>query len=139
MASAAPCVQPRGVHHAGLVVSDLAASIAFYGEMFGAKEALFVRHEEVSLALLELPNAFIELLAYSPPGRSEGVPRESDLGAGHFALLMDDVVDAPSRLEARGVAFIGPPERIRDGPSAGYVITFCLDPDGNRVELIQQP
>jgi hypothetical protein len=27
--------------------------------------------------------------------------------------------------------------RIPEGPSEGYVITFCLDPDGNRVELIQ--
>ena len=139
MGSATPCVRPRGLHHAGLTVSDLAASTAFYEEMFGASVALRVDNREFSLVMLELPNAFVELLEYRPGGRSDRRPRESDLGAGHFALLIDDVADAHARLLARGVAFEGPPERIADGPSEGYVITFCLDPDGNRVELIQPP
>ena len=123
-----------------MTVSDLAASIAFYEEMFGASVAMRVEHGgELSLALLELPDAFLELLEYRPAGRNDRRPLASDLGAGHFALLMDDVVDAHARLLARGVVFEGPPERIAAGPSRGYVITFCLDPDGNRVELIQPP
>lgn len=135
----APCVRPLGLHHAGVVVSDLDASVAFYTEMFGAAETLRVEHEQVSLAMLELSNACIELLAYRPPGRRDRMAAENDLGAGHFALLMDDVAGAHARLVARGVAFASPPERIADGPSEGYVIAFCLDPDGNRIELIQRP
>ena len=138
MASGSPGVRPRGLHHAGVTVSDLERSIAFYEEMFGAGVALRVDLDELSLVMLELPNAFVELLEYRLPGR-EQPPRASDLGAGHFALLIDDVVDAHARLLARGVAFEGPPLRVPDGPSEGYVITFCLDPDGNRIELIQSP
>jgi catechol 2,3-dioxygenase-like lactoylglutathione lyase family enzyme len=139
MATEVPCVRPRGLHHAGVTVSELAASIAFYVEMFGARVALRVDQHEFSLVLLELPNAFVELLEYRPEGRRDSQRHESDIGAGHFALLMDDVVDAHARLVARGVPFEAPPMRIPDGPSEGYVITFCLDPDGNRVELIQPP
>jgi lactoylglutathione lyase len=137
MATEVPCIRPRGLHHAGVTVSDLAASTAFYEEMFGARVALRVDEDEFSLVLLELANAFVELLEYRPPGRRGLERHESDVGAGHFALQIDDVVDAHARLVARGVDFEAPPMRIPDGPSEGYVITFCLDPDGNRVELIQ--
>ena len=122
----------------GVVVTDLRASVAFYEEMFGAKETLRIDGEEVSLALLELPNTCIELLVYRD-GERGPVPHESDLGAGHFALLVDDVIGAQAQLEARGVRFQGPAMRIAEGPSKGYVLTFALDPDGNRVELIQSP
>ncbi len=138
MLSAVPCVRPQGVHHVGVVVTDLGASVAFYEEMFGAKETLRVDGEELSLALLELPNTLIELLVYRDGARGS-VPHESALGAGHFALQVDDVIGAQAQLEARGVRFQGPAMRISDGPSEGYVLTFALDPDGNRVELIQPP
>lgn len=134
-----PCVRPRGLHHAGVVVSDLPVSLAFYAEMFGAVPTLRVDLPEVSLAMLDLANTKVELLAYREPGRRDGVPAASDLGAGHIALHLDDVAAAYAALRARGVPFLGPPERVPEGPSEGYVITFCLDPDGNRIELIQEP
>jgi catechol 2,3-dioxygenase-like lactoylglutathione lyase family enzyme len=138
MLSSDPCVRPQGVHHVGVVVSDLEVSTAFYEEMFGAKEVLRVDHDELSLVFLEFPNTLLELLVYRD-GARDSVPRESDLGAGHFALQVDDVIRAQAELEARGVRFQGPALRIQEGPSAGYVLTFALDPDGNRVELIQPP
>jgi catechol 2,3-dioxygenase-like lactoylglutathione lyase family enzyme len=131
-------VAPRGLHHAGVVVSDLAVSIPWYVEMFGARPALAVDHEHLSLVMLELPNTRIELVVHRPPGRDR-LPGETDLGAGHVALAIDDVEDAHARLAARGVAFASPPARIPDNSGAIYVIAFCLDPDGNRIELIQEP
>jgi lactoylglutathione lyase len=139
MAATETCVTPLGLHHAGVVVSDLAVSVPWYTEMFGATQTLRVDLEAFSLVMLELGNAWIELLVHRPPGRSDGLPGPTDLGAGHVALLVDDVVGAHARLAARGVAFASLPETVADGPSAGYVIAFGLDPDGNRIELIQLP
>jgi catechol 2,3-dioxygenase-like lactoylglutathione lyase family enzyme len=138
MASSDSCVAPRGLHHAGVVVADLAISVPFYEEMFGARPVLRVDHDHLSLVMLELSNTFIELVVHRPPGR-EHLPGETDLGAGHIALRMDDVEDAHARLAGRGVRFASPPGRIPDNSGSIYVIAFCLDPDGNRIELIQPP
>ena len=132
------CVTPRGLHHAGVVVSDLAVSVPWYSEMFGARPGLAVDHDELSLVMLELPNTCIELVVHRPPG-DDRLPGATDLGAGHVALAIDDVEDAHARLAARGVAFASAPERIPDNSGAVWVIAFCLDPDGNRIELIQAP
>ena len=139
MASCEPCVRPRGLHHAGVVVSDLEASAGFYAEMFGASVALRVDEERFSLVMLDLGNAFVELLVFRPPHDGARVPRGNAVGAGHVALAVDDVADAYDRLRRRGVRFEGPPRRIEAGPSAGHVTAFCLDPDDNRIELIQAP
>ena len=139
MASGEPCVRPRGLHHAGVVVSDLEVSAAFYAETFGARVALRVDEEPFSLVMLDLGNAFVELLVFRPPVDGAPVPYGNAVGAGHVALAVDDVADACERLRVRGVRFEGPPRRIESGPSAGHVIAFCLDPDGNRIELIQAP
>ena len=139
MASDEPCVRPRGLHHAGVVVSDLDASTAFYAGMFGARAGLRVDEEAFSLVMLDLGNAFVELLVFRPPVVEAPVPYGNAIGAGHVALAVDDVADACARLRERGVRFEGAPRRIAAGPSAGRVIVFCLDLDGNRIELIQAP
>jgi catechol 2,3-dioxygenase-like lactoylglutathione lyase family enzyme len=139
MSSDEPCVAPRGLHHAGVVVSDLEASAAFYAEMFGASAGLRVDEEPFSLVMLDLGNAFVELLVFRPPVRGAPVPHGNAVGAGHVALAVDDVAGAYERLRGRGVRFESAPRRIEAGPSAGHVIAFCLDPDGNRIELIQAP
>jgi len=139
MASEKPCVEPRGLHHAGVVVSDLEASAAFYEEMFGATVALRVDEDGFSLVMLDLGNAFVELLVFRPRVPAAALPRGNAVGSGHVALSLDDVAGAHERLRARGVRFESPPRRIETGPSAGHVIAFCLDPDANRIELIQVP
>jgi catechol 2,3-dioxygenase-like lactoylglutathione lyase family enzyme len=139
MAFAEPCVKPRGLHHAGVVVSDLEASAAFYGEMFGATVALRVEEESFSLVMLDLGNAFVELLVFRPQVSGAQLPHGTAVGDGHVSLSVDDVAGAHDRLRARGVSFESPPRRIESGPSAGHVIAFCLDPDANRIELIQTP
>lgn len=139
MAASETAVTVRGLHHAGVVVSDLAVSVPWYVEMFGGTERLHVKTADFELVMLALANSSIELLVHRPGGRSDGLPGPTDLGAGHFALHVDDVVAAHARLAQRGVAFASLPERVAEGPSAGWVIAFCLDPDGNRIELIEEP
>jgi catechol 2,3-dioxygenase-like lactoylglutathione lyase family enzyme len=139
MASGEPSVRPRGLHHAGVVVSDLDASADFYREMFGAAVSVRVDEEAFSLVMLDLGNAFVELLVFRPRVPGAPLPAGNAVGAGHVALLVEDIAGAHERLRARGVRFEGPPRRVESGPTAGHVIAFCLDPDGNRIELIEAP
>lgn len=50
-------------------------------------------------------------------------------------LAVDDIHHTHASLRARGVRFLRPPEREHWG---GWVATF-LDPDGNILQLLQQP
>jgi len=120
-------------------VSDLDASVAFYGEMFGAAVSVRVDEEAFSLVMLDLGNAFVELLVFRPRVPGAPLPAGNAVGAGHVALLVEDLAGAHDRLQARGVRFEVPPHRVERGPTAGHVLAFCLDPDGNRIELIEVP
>jgi len=48
---------------------------------------------------------------------------------------VDDIASACERLRAAGVEFVRAPEREHWG---GWVASFC-DPDGNTLQLLQQP
>ena len=145
-------VPVTGVHHPGLVVSDLARSLTFYRAMFGVEPDLMLEriggpelaalHDlpvaEISLAMLAFGNAHVELIEYHAPvdgARSQA--RACDLGAGHVALEVEDVEQACLRLAAAGMRFLGKPLHVEDGPAAGWVVAYGLDPDGNRIELLQ--
>ena len=57
-------------------------------------------------------------------------------GWAHLALEVADVDAAYATLTARGVPFSVPPEDFpRDAPAVR--IAFCIDPDGNVIELLQ--
>lgn len=63
--------------------------------------------------------------------------REANRDPLHLMLnfAVDDIDGVHGRLVARGVAFARPPQREHFG---GYIATLA-DPDGNVVQLLQQP
>lgn len=142
----------RGLHHAGLVVSDLDRALDFYGRHLGAEldfrldgltgqdvaELNGLPEIDFDLAFVTIAGgARLELLQYRvPQGRHE--PGETyDVGAGHVALEVSDVRLAVEQLRDAGVSVEGGPLVIADGPAAGWVIANFRDPDGNRIELVQ--
>lgn len=146
----APSVQGR-FHHAAVVVSSLDASIAFYLDCFGGEVELLLRDVEgketgelhglgeaqFDLAYINYGGARVELFEFHRPRAQGGArPKANEIGASHIAFEVDDVEAAYDELNARGVAFSRPPLTIADGDAAGYVLAFCADPDGNRIELI---
>jgi catechol 2,3-dioxygenase-like lactoylglutathione lyase family enzyme len=143
-----------GLHHVGLVVSNLSRSIAFYCEHFGASVELHLTNEggpematlhaleraDYDLAFLRAGNSRIELVEFHEPADGVAVRRRAcDLGAAHVAFEVADAHATYERLSAAGVAFTAQPLVITEGGAAGYVLAFCLDPDGNRIELLQTP
>ncbi|MGF1547391.1 MAG: VOC family protein [Thiotrichales bacterium] len=117
------------LHHASVLVADVARSLEFYSGVLGLRtdparpllgfDGAWLRvNAEQQIHLLRLPNP-------DPvSGRAEHVGRDR-----HVALTVRDLVGVRARLDAAGIPYT----QSRSGRAA----VFCRDPDGNGVELIQ--
>ncbi len=119
----------RGFLHAGLLVRDLSASLAFYQGVLG----LTPRDDRPDLgypgAWLDLGDGTqLHLMVLPNPDPVEGRPAHGGRDR-HLALAVDDLEQAAARLEAAGILHT----RSRSGRAA----LFCRDPDGNAIELVQ--
>jgi lactoylglutathione lyase len=56
-------------------------------------------------------------------------------GYGHIAITASDLDGTLARLAERGIAPEKPPYSVRDG---GSRLCFVKDPDGYRIEIIEQ-
>lgn len=142
--------------HAGVSVSDLDRSLAFYVDGVGLRcvsrrlveddyvltivQVPGTRALEVAMLALPTGQVVLELLRYvgCEPGSWSGQP--SDFGVGHVCLFVDDVDAARERaLQAGGRARTPHPVEIKSGPYKGGVSCYLADPDGYTVELVERP
>lgn len=137
------------VRHAGLVVLDMEASIAFYCGQLGFQVARrMVETGPFIAALLGMPGAeletaklsgadaaMIELLHFrNPASRRGGELTLNRLGPTHIALTVSNLDDLHRKLTPQGIAFIGSPQVSPDGKAK---VAFCRDPEGNYLELVE--
>jgi catechol 2,3-dioxygenase-like lactoylglutathione lyase family enzyme len=147
-------IQTTGMHHASRSVGDMDRSLGFYRDLLGFEVVLDTEMEgemlerEVGLEgahlrLVELAapgdGLYLELLQYYAPAPSDTPLRPCDVGAHHFALLVDDIRGACETLVRAGVEFTAPPQEVDAGFFAGHWTAYCFDPDGLIVELWQLP
>ena len=139
-------------HHTGFTVRSIARSLAFYRDLLGFElvfqwnpQAAYigelVGYPTVDLhgAILRVPGSdvFLELLEY------RGIPEKSvdmangNIGNGHIAYYVDELLPLYERLKAAGVASVSPPVTPTIGPNRGGKAVYMIDPDGFRVELIE--
>ena len=123
--------------HTMLRVTDLQRAIDFYTRVLGMTLLRTTERPEqkYSLAFVGFgsnpEHAEIELTY------NHGVHQyEMGTGFGHLALGVSDVYATCERIRAQGGKITREP-----GPVAGgtRVIAFVVDPDGYKIELIQQP
>jgi glyoxylase I family protein len=143
-----------GIHHTGLVVSDLDRAIRFYHDVLGlpfaseptdwfSGEALDrgVRVPNATLRLCMFwagPSARLELLEYRELSAPLERPHPNNtLGAGHVCFQVDDVRAVKAELEAKGVEFYTDVNVVDDGPLAGWRWVYFADPDGLSLELVE--
>jgi len=122
--------------HTMLRVGDLERSIAFYTEVLGMRllrrkdypggrfTLAFVGYgEEADTAVLELTHN------WDTPSYEIGS------GYGHIAIGVDNIVAVCDQMRAKGGRIVREPGPMKNGTT---VIAFVEDPDGYKVELIEQ-
>jgi catechol 2,3-dioxygenase-like lactoylglutathione lyase family enzyme len=141
--------------HTGITVSNLERSLAFWRDVLGfelshtahqtgemAREITGVPGAEIKLAVLKAPGGHkIELLEYLAPSdrRNDVDLAPCDVGSVHVALLVEDLDDILSAIEASGWKAAGKPQTLKAGPNAGKRVIYVRDPDGTTIELMQPP
>jgi lactoylglutathione lyase len=119
--------------HFGLRVADLDRSLAFYTavgyEIVGNVPETGLGH----LTMLSLPgDEFVAIeLVHNPSVTAVDGGRLS-----HFVIHVDSMDVTLTELAARGIDVEAPTSP--DG-SADFRTTWIVDPDGNRIELVQWP
>jgi catechol 2,3-dioxygenase-like lactoylglutathione lyase family enzyme len=139
--------------HTGITVSNLERSLAFWRDVLGfelshtahqtgemAKEITGVPGAELKLAVVKTPGGHkIELLEYlAPAGRERHVDlRPCDVSFAHVALVVDNLDEILSAIEASGWKAAGKPQTLQSGPNAGKRVVYVRDPDGTTIEFMQ--
>lgn len=122
-------VRVLSLQHVSVIVADTARALAFYRDLLGIPEVL---RPELGYpgAWLQVGDLQIHLLELANPDPVADRPLHVGRDR-HLALVIDDVDACAQCLEAVGCEYT----RSRSGRRA----LFCRDPDGNGIELIEQP
>jgi catechol 2,3-dioxygenase-like lactoylglutathione lyase family enzyme len=141
-----------GVHHAGVSVSDLERSIAFYRDLLGLEVVgrRTVDHAyigrivgypgvEIDQAFLAVPGSEhrVELLEYRGVERAPVDAQTANPGTAHLCLRVRDLPGIYARLVDAHVQAISAPIEVPLGPNAGALALYVADPDGIRIELVE--
>src|SRR5207244_9345081 len=117
-----------GLHHAGVHVSDLARSIAFYEGVFGLRLGARLWFGGEQLAFVRVGDAWLELIYDGTGRRQTGV-------VDHVSLEVNDLAGLMHRLVERGVTLLD--QSPVPVAALGARILFCLGPAGERRELFE--
>ena len=140
----------KTVRHFGIVVSDMERSLRFYRDLLGLKvvrvmdesgeyidNVLSLQNVRVTTVKMSADSGstLVELLEFkSHPCQSRGDRQVCSIGSSHVAFTVGDLDAIYRRLSQAGVHFNAPPQRSPDGYAK---VTFCQDPDGTPVELVE--
>ena len=120
--------------HFGLRVADLDRSLAFYTAL-GYKIVGSVPETPLGqLTMLKLPgDEFVTIELVDDPTRGEV---SAGTGLSHFVIKVESMDATISELAARD---IDADEPVSPDGSDDFRTTWVVDPDGNRIELVQWP
>jgi catechol 2,3-dioxygenase-like lactoylglutathione lyase family enzyme len=136
------------IDHVSFTVGEIERSIAFYSRLgfephqrylaagAAVDEGTDTERADMEIQWLRhrLGGPMLELIRYThhPADRAA---HNSRVGAAHLCFAVDDVFGAYAELSADGVAFVSDPHEDEFGVRWVYM----RDPDGNAVEILQDP
>ena len=138
----------KEVRHIGIVVNNIENSLKFYRDLLGLKiikdmdeQGVYIDNmlslDNVQVRTVKLSadtgNTLIELLDFKSHNDNE-VRNFYTIGASHIALTVDNLEDLYKHLSANNIKFNAPPQKSPDGI---VKVTFCNDPDGTPIELVE--
>lgn len=120
--------------HFGIRVADLDRSLVFYTavgyEIVGTVPETGLGH----LTMLKLPgDEFVRIELVHDPTQGE---LDVATGLSHFVIKVESMDDTVTELATRGI-HADPP--VSPDGSDDFRTTWIVDPDGNRIELVQWP
>jgi lactoylglutathione lyase len=136
------------IRHTGIVVTNIDNSIKFYNQYFGfeVKKDMLERGDyidnfcslkgvNVRTVKMALENGnMIELLDFVSHPEDNLDKKINQIGCTHIALTVDDLDSLYDRMKTDGVHFNCAPQSSPDGMAKA---TFCRDPDGTFIELVE--
>lgn len=142
-----------GIHHTGVIVSDLQRVQQFYTEVLGLRVLGEIdsvappegnhtgipgaRRKLVFLAVgNEHRSHLIELVQYIDPPAAAGHLGKHQIGASHLCFIVEDLQIDYERLLAAGVRFETEP-KYSESPGGKLGIVYARDPEGNWLEFIE--
>lgn len=122
-----------GIGHTALLVRDMEASSRFYSQILGFNKAFSLADDEGKpwIEYFRIGNnQFIELFYRKDEPDNDHVRR---VGYQHVCYEVDDIRKTEEEIKSRGGTIDRPPKLGKDGNYQMWVV----DPDGNRIELMQ--
>ncbi len=123
----------EGLSHAAIRTRDILASVRYYTETLGLREAFRMYREDGSLATVYLylaPGQFLELF---DNGLREGLIGPDVIGINHLCLVTSDIRRSYEAVKAAG----GPLDtEVKLGKSR-CLMYWTHDPDGTRIEVME--
>ena len=145
-ASAGPI---RGIRTIGITVSDINATLAFYGkaipysaiERFRMPARSFparlvsARGGTVEIAVVRMPNMFIQLMDFDP-ARPAAPDKRPVIGPGYTHICFQSPASAPAEPAFRhaGLEMVSRGDKPVDIGGYGVVYSYGRDPDGIMIE-----
>ena len=138
----------KEVRHIGIVVKNIENSLKFYRDLLGLKivrdmnehgnhldNMLSLDNVEVRTVKLSVNEniTLIELLEFKSHNDNE-VRNFYTIGASHVAFTVQDIEKLYQDLSKKNIKFNAPPQKSPDGL---VKVTFCKDPDGTPIELVE--
>ena len=120
--------------HPAFRVTNLAASLHFYSALGYGEVGRVDSAGGGSLTMLKLPDdEFVTIELVHDPTRADG-----DVGTGlsHLVIKVESMDATIAELSARGIDAEVP---TSPDDSDDFRTTWIVDPDGNRIELVQWP
>lgn len=116
------------LQHASIIVSDTAASLAFYCDVIGLQQT---DRPDLGFpgAWLQLGGQQIHLLELENPDPTTGRPEHGGRDR-HIALSVQELAPIKEVLDKTGTVYTL--------SKSGRKALFCRDPDGNALEILQQ-
>jgi len=142
-----------GMHHIGITVPDIQEGIAFFKAVFGAVEVFHTGPFDVDASFMKNKlgasadarirdlvflrcgeGTSVELFEYSGEQASPQ-KRSSEVGGMHLCFEVEDVFASAERLRAQGIELLDGPNRVEDGPLAGFDWIYFRAPWGLMLEV----
>ena len=140
----------KSMSHAGLSVTNMARSLAFYRDCLGMQvlmeldiaddriaRVVGIPGAKCRIVHLKLGETVLELFEYSHPRGEPFAPRmrQCDIGFSHVGFEVNDIHTHLREIKARGLEMLG--EAVEFRPNVW--VAYFRGPDGEVVEFRQHP